>query len=219
MASMAVTAAATAVAGRVFAPRASASANPGAAIRPPAARWITRRGASTVARAHAMPGLPTSGLKDLTCCVEVRVVAPDSCVRGAYGGRHPEPRAASGWSTPLDAVRRSPRVSAVVPDPAGMLAASRRVKTYASPFRARKRQQHNPTAAALTIQKQHTAPSPVGSARPVVQAQQFDRAMLEELFTIADAMSEVKPGSDESRMLSGEVLASDRTTAWAILVR
>ena len=43
--------------------------------------------------------------------------------------------------------------------------------------------------------------------------------MLEELFTIADAMSEVKPGSDESRMLSGEVLASDRTTAWAILVR
>ena len=141
MASMAVTAAATAVAGRVFAPRASASANPGAAIRPPAARWITRRGASSVARAHAMPGLPTSGLKDLTCCVEVRVVAPDSCVRGAYGGRHPEPRAASGWSTPLDAVRRSSRVSAVVPDPAGMLAASRRVKTYASPFRARMRQQ------------------------------------------------------------------------------
>ena len=28
-----------------------------------------------------------------------------------------------------------------------------------------------------------------------VEAQQFDRAMLEELFVIADAMAEVRPGS------------------------
>ncbi|EEH54954.1 uncharacterized protein MICPUCDRAFT_19938 [Micromonas pusilla CCMP1545] len=41
-----------------------------------------------------------------------------------------------------------------------------------------------------------------------VEAQQFDRAMLEELFVIADAMSEVKPGSRESTMLQGFLMST-----------
>jgi aspartate carbamoyltransferase catalytic subunit len=41
-----------------------------------------------------------------------------------------------------------------------------------------------------------------------VEAQQFDRAMLEELFVIADAMSEVRPGSRESTMLQGYLMST-----------
>ena len=41
-----------------------------------------------------------------------------------------------------------------------------------------------------------------------VEAKQFDRAMLEELFVVADAMSEVKPGSPESKMLQGYLMST-----------
>jgi aspartate carbamoyltransferase catalytic subunit len=41
-----------------------------------------------------------------------------------------------------------------------------------------------------------------------VEAKQFDRAMLEELFVVADAMSEVKPGSNESTMLQGYLMST-----------
>jgi aspartate carbamoyltransferase catalytic subunit len=41
-----------------------------------------------------------------------------------------------------------------------------------------------------------------------VEAQQFDRAMLEELFVIADAMAEVRPGSPESTMLQGYLMST-----------
>ena len=44
--------------------------------------------------------------------------------------------------------------------------------------------------------------------RNCIEAQQFDRAMLEELFVIADAMAEVRPGSDESRMLQGYLMST-----------
>ena len=94
------------------------------------------------ARHAGVANLRTEGphlLRRGACCCTGQLCPGRVPIRS--GGRHPEPRAASGWSTPLDAVRRSSRVSAVVPDPAGMLAASRRVKTYASPFRARMRQQ------------------------------------------------------------------------------
>ena len=40
-----------------------------------------------------------------------------------------------------------------------------------------------------------------------VKAAQFDRAMLSELFVIADAMSEVRPGSPESTMLQHDDVA------------
>jgi len=41
-----------------------------------------------------------------------------------------------------------------------------------------------------------------------VEAQQFNREMLEELFIIADAMEGVKPGSDESKMLAGYLMST-----------
>ena len=41
------------------------------------------------------------------------------------------------------------------------------------------------------------------AGRQYSKAQQFDRAMLEELFVIADAMAEVRPGTPESEMLKG----------------
>ena len=41
-----------------------------------------------------------------------------------------------------------------------------------------------------------------------IEAQQFDAAMLKELFVVADAMAEVKPGSEESRMLQGFNMAT-----------
>ena len=41
-----------------------------------------------------------------------------------------------------------------------------------------------------------------------VKAAQFDQAMLSELFVIADAMSEVRPGSPESTMLQGYLMST-----------
>ena len=41
-----------------------------------------------------------------------------------------------------------------------------------------------------------------------IEAQQFDAEMLKELFVVADAMAEVKPGSPESRMLQGFNMAT-----------
>ena len=41
-----------------------------------------------------------------------------------------------------------------------------------------------------------------------IEAQQFDAAMLKELFVVADAMAEVKPGSEASRMLQGFNMAT-----------
>jgi aspartate carbamoyltransferase catalytic subunit len=41
-----------------------------------------------------------------------------------------------------------------------------------------------------------------------VKAEQFDADMLKELFVVADAMAEVKPGSEESRMLQGFNMAT-----------
>jgi len=42
----------------------------------------------------------------------------------------------------------------------------------------------------------------LGELTSCVEAQQFDRAMLEELFVIADAMAEVRPGSPHTSMLA-----------------
>lgn len=41
-----------------------------------------------------------------------------------------------------------------------------------------------------------------------VEAEQFDRAMMEELFDVADEMSRVKPGSPESLMLQGYLMST-----------
>ena len=41
-----------------------------------------------------------------------------------------------------------------------------------------------------------------------IEAKQFDLPMLEELFVIADAMSEVRPGSPESTMLQGYLMST-----------
>ncbi|OUS49069.1 aspartate carbamoyltransferase [Ostreococcus tauri] len=41
-----------------------------------------------------------------------------------------------------------------------------------------------------------------------VEAEQFDRAMMEELFDVADAMERVKPGSPESVMLQGYLMST-----------
>ena len=41
-----------------------------------------------------------------------------------------------------------------------------------------------------------------------IEAQQFDAAMLKELSVVADAMAEVKPGSEASRMLQGFNMAT-----------
>ena len=41
-----------------------------------------------------------------------------------------------------------------------------------------------------------------------VEAEQFDRAMMEELFDVADEMSKVKPGTPESLMLQGYLMST-----------
>ena len=41
-----------------------------------------------------------------------------------------------------------------------------------------------------------------------VEAEQFDRAMMEELFDVADEMSKVKPGTPESLMLQGYIMST-----------
>lgn len=44
--------------------------------------------------------------------------------------------------------------------------------------------------------------------RNCVEAQQFDRAMLEELFPIADAMEKVQRGTPEAKLLDGYIMAT-----------
>ena len=41
-----------------------------------------------------------------------------------------------------------------------------------------------------------------------VDSGQFDRPMMEELFTIADEMAKVKPGSKDSLMLQGYLMST-----------
>ena len=59
----------------------------------------------------------------------------------------------------------------------------------------------------------------LGELASCVEAQQFDRAMLEELFVIADAMAEVRPGSPHTSMLAaGPHLSTFPTWHFRLLV-
>jgi len=53
-----------------------------------------------------------------------------------------------------------------------------------------------------------TAGRTLSELKNCVEAQQFDRKMLEELFTIARAMEDVKPNTDEAHMLDGRLMAT-----------
>ena len=53
-----------------------------------------------------------------------------------------------------------------------------------------------------------------------VDSGQFDRPMMEELFTIADEMAKVKPGSKDSLMLQGYLMSTlfyvDMAKGWIV---
>ena len=53
-----------------------------------------------------------------------------------------------------------------------------------------------------------TYASGLATLESCVEAEQFDRAMMEELFDVADAMERVRPGAPESTMLQGYLMST-----------